>query len=154
MQRTSVASACLLLGSFLVGGMGLLWFCILIVGLVVGAAGISGAAFATTVMDYDLPNEVVMTGGGLYVGAIALMTVLATVNLIAGVFGLLTAFRGLTGRTWGVRTAAVVQIVMALVFGLPGAITMNPLALVWAAVLVFAIATLIVVPREAPPIEA
>lgn len=146
-HRMSAASACLLVGSLLIGAMGLLWLALFAIGLVVGA-GVGSAAVAGTVFDVvDIPSEVVWTGGSLYAGLMAIATVLSLLNLVGGGLGLFAAVRGFWGRTWGLRTAAVLQIAMALIFGLPGLITMNPLALVWAAVLALAIATLVVAPR-------
>ncbi|MEN0060962.1 MAG: hypothetical protein AAGA48_02370 [Myxococcota bacterium] len=150
-RRMSVASLCLLCGSVLVGGMGLLWFVILLFGVVLGVAGLGGAALATTVMEVEIPREVLMSGGGLYVLALAAMSVVASVNLVGGGFGLFAALRGLAGRVWGLRTAAMIQIGMALVFGLPGLITMNPLALIWAVVLILSVVALIVVPPDPGP---
>ncbi|MEM6929545.1 MAG: hypothetical protein AAF602_21575, partial [Myxococcota bacterium] len=144
----SVASACLLLGSFCVGGMGVLWFGILVLVGVFGAAVGGGAAALTTVM--EIPVDWFYAGGTLYLTAILMMSVVAFANLVGGGLGLLAAVRGLSGRAWGLRTAAVVHIIMALVFGLPGLFTMNPLALVWAAVLVLSIATLVTVPATPP----
>lgn len=155
MQRKSVASVCLLVGSGLVTFMGLFWGLVVLLGLAVGAASVGAGAVATTFFGYEMPVELLYTGGGLYVIGVVAITLLSSANLLSGGFGLFTAVRGIwTGRMWGLRAAAVVQILLALVFGVPGAITMNPLALVWAVVLVLAIATLVVIPRAERVAEA
>ena len=145
----SIASACLLIGSLCVGAMGLLWSGLLVVGLVAGAAGLGGTALATA-LGVEIPPEVVATGNVLvwgYLGIMLMMALVATANLVGGGFGLFSAVRGFSGRTWGLRLAAGAHILMALVFGLPGAVTMNPMALVWAVVLVLGIVTLVAAPR-------
>ncbi len=143
-QRMSVASACLLVGSLCVGGMGMLWFGILVLVGVFGAALGTGAAAASTVLEFD--TDLLYAGGTVYLAAVVLMSAVAFANLVGGAFGLFAAVRGLTGQPWGLRIAATVQIAMALVFGLPGLITMNPLALVWLVVLGLSVATLVVAP--------
>jgi len=150
MQRSlSMASTCLLLGSLCVGGMGVIWFVFLVIGALAGVAGAAGAGFAAAFAEVEIPTELFYTGGALWIGAILLMSMVALANLFGGTIGLFSALRGFTGRPWGIRTAAMVHVVMALVFGLPGAITMNPLALVWVVVLVLAVATLVLLPRPA-----
>ena len=138
----TAASVCLLLSSVLVGAMGLIWLVIFVVGLAVGA-GLGVVAAASAVFEIGVPIEMMWAGGGLWAILMAAITGLSIVNLFSGAIGIVASIRGyLTGGTWGVRLAAGLQIAMALVFGLPGAITMNPLALIWLAVLVLAIATL------------
>jgi len=147
-QRSqSVASTCLLVGSVCVGGMGLFWGVILALALVAGIAGGAGAAAFIAVGGVEIPEEMLYTGGAFYITALTMMTLVTVANLFGGSVGLLSAIRGYAGRPWGMRGAAYVHIAMALVFGAPGALTMNPLALVWLVVLVMAIATLVTVPQ-------